>query len=239
VSRVIWHDLECGSYAADLDFWRALAARTGGPVLDVGAGTGRTALALARDGHAVTAIDLDDELLEALRDRAGDLEITTTVADARAFWLGESFPLVIMPMQTIQLLGGAAGRAQFLECAAFHLESPGALAIAIAHELELFDVTEGTAPGPLPDVVELDGVVYSSRPVAVRDNGGGFELERRREMVTAAGELSAEQDLIHLDRLDPETLEAEGEAAGLRPASRLEIAPTEDYVGSTVVMFRA
>jgi SAM-dependent methyltransferase len=239
VSRALWHDLECGSYSADLEFWRALAARTGGPVLDVGAGTGRTALELARAGHAVTAIDLDDELLETLRERAGDLEITTIVADARAFWLGTTFPLIIMPMQTIQLLGGADGRAQFLECAAFHLDSPGALAIAIAHELELFDVAEGTAPGPLPDVVELDGVVYSSRPLAVRARDGGFELERRRETVTAAGELTGEQDLIHLDRLDPATLEAEGEAAGLRPASRLEIAPTADYVGSTVVMFRA
>ncbi|MGZ4243571.1 MAG: methyltransferase domain-containing protein [Solirubrobacteraceae bacterium] len=239
MSKAIWHDLECGSYSADLEFWRALAARTGGPILDIGAGTGRTALALAGDGHEVTAMDLDDELLEALRGRAGDLAVTTIVADARAFWIGETFPLIIMPMQTIQLLGGADGRAQFLECAAFHLESPGALAIAIADELELFDVTGGTVPGPLPDVMELDGVVYSSRPVAVRTDNGGFELERRRETVTAAGELTTEQDLIHLDRLDPATLEAEGEAAGLRPASRLEIAPTEDYVGSTVVMFRA
>ncbi|MGZ4171008.1 MAG: methyltransferase domain-containing protein [Solirubrobacteraceae bacterium] len=239
MSNAIWHDLECGSYSADLEFWRALAARTGGPILDIGAGTGRTALALAGDGHEVTAMDLDDELLEALRGRAGDLAVTTIVADARAFWIGDTFPLIIMPMQTIQLLGGADGRAQFLECAAFHLESPGALAIAIADELELFDVTGGTVPGPLPDVMELDGVVYSSRPVAVRTDNGGFELERRRETVTAAGELTTEQDLIHLDRLDPATLEAEGEAAGLRPASRLEIAPTEDYVGSTVVMFRA
>ena len=239
MTKPIWHDLECGGYSADLEFWRALAARTGGPVLDVGAGTGRISLALARDGHEVTAIDLDDELLEALRERAGELAITTIVADARAFWIGETFPLIIMPMQTVQLLGGAQGRAQFLECAAFHLESPGALAIALADELELFDVAEGAALAPLPDVVEIDGVVYSSRPVAVRADDGGFELERRRETVTVAGELSAEQDLIRLDRLDPATLEAEGEAAGLRPASRLEIAPTEDHVGSTVVMFRA
>ena len=34
-------------------------------------------------------------------------------------------------------------------------------------------------------------------------------------------------------------LEAEAEAAGLRAASRMEIAATEDYVGSTVVMLRA
>jgi len=239
VSKAIWHDLECGSYTADLMFWRALAQKVGGPVLDVGAGTGRTALALAQEGHEVVAIDRDDELLSELRDRSGDLEVTTLVADARAFWLDLTFPLIIVPMQTIQLLGGAEGRAAFLGCATYHLETPGVLAIAIADELELFDVTDSTEPGPLPDVVERDGVVYSSRPVAVRADGDGFQLERRRETVTADGQLSTEQDVIHLDRVDPDTLEAEATAAGLRPASRMEIAATEDYVGSTVVMLRA
>jgi hypothetical protein len=187
----------------------------------------------------VTAIDLDDELLGELRERARDLEVTTLVADARAFWLGVTFPLIVVPMQTIQLLGGAGGRASFFECAVYHLDSPGVLAIAIADDLELFDVTSGTVPGPLPDVAEHDGVVYSSRPVAVRTDGDGFVLERRREIVTAEGELSTEQNLIRLDRVDADTIEREGEAAGLRAASRLEIAPTEEYVGSTVVMLRA
>jgi SAM-dependent methyltransferase len=239
VSKAIWHDLECGSYTADLTFWRALAQRVGGPVLDVGAGTGRTALALAREGHEVVAIDHDDELLGELRERAAGLEVTTIVADARAFWLDLSFPLIIVPMQTIQLLGGAPGRAGFLECAAYHLESPGVLAVAIADDLELFDISESTLPGPLPDVAERDGVVYSSRPVAVRVDGDGFALERRRETVTTDGQLSTEQDLIHLDRVDPDVLEREGATAGLRAASRMEIAPTDEYVGSTVVMFRA
>ncbi|MGH2894762.1 MAG: class I SAM-dependent methyltransferase [Solirubrobacteraceae bacterium] len=239
MTKAIWHDLECGSYTADLMFWRALAQKIGGPVLDIGAGTGRTTLELAREGHEMVAIDRDDELLSQLRERARGLEVTTIVADARAFWLDLSFPLIIMPMQTIQLLGGAEGRASFLECAVYHLESPGVLAMAVADDLELFDVSDSTVPGPLPDVVEHDGVVYSSRPVAVRADGDGFELERRRETVTADGQLTAEQDLIHLDHVDPDTLEGEAEAVGLRAASRMEIAPTEDYVGSTVVMLRA
>jgi SAM-dependent methyltransferase len=239
MTNAIWHDLECGNYTADLLFWRALAQKIGGPVLDVGAGTGRTALELAREGHEVVAIDHDDELLAQLRERAAGLEVTTIVADARAFWLGQSFPLIIVPMQTIQLLGGAEGRAAFLECAVHHLESPGVLAIAIADALDLFDVSDGTAPGPLPDVAEHDGVVYSSRAVAVRADGDEFEMERRRETVTADGRLTTERDVIRLDRVDPDVLEAEAEAAGLRAASRMEIAETEDYVGSTVVMLRA
>lgn len=234
----IWHDLECGSYTEDLAFWRALAQRRGGPVLDVGAGTGRTTLELARNGHSVTAIDLHDELLEKLRERAQGLDVTTVVADARSFGLGVEFALCIAPMQTIQLLGGPEGRAGFLECARLHLVSGGVLAIALADDLDLFEVADG-APGPLPDVTEIDGVVYSSRPVAVRARDDGFVLERRREIVTGAGELSVERDLIVLDRLDAATLEREGAAVGLRPASRMEIPPTDDYVGSTVVMFRA
>ena len=57
--RSVWHDVECGGYAADLPLWRELAAREAGPVLDVGAGTGRVALDLARAGHDVTALDRD------------------------------------------------------------------------------------------------------------------------------------------------------------------------------------
>jgi len=236
-ARAIWHDIECGGYTEDLAFWRALADRTGGPVLDVGAGTGRTTLELARAGHSVVAIDLHDDLLEELRERAGGLDVATVAADARAFGIGTVFALIIVPMQTVQLLGGPDARAGFLECAGFHLTPGGVLAIAIADDLELFEVADGAA-GPLPDVREADGVVYSSRPTAVRDDGDGFVLERRRETVTAAGEHVVEQDRIRLDRLDADTLEREGEAAGLRPASRMEIEATDEYVGSTVVMFR-
>jgi SAM-dependent methyltransferase len=238
MSAAIWHDLECGRYDADLSFWRQLAAKTGGPVLDVGAGTGRVSLELARAGHAVLALDLEDELLEVLRDRAAGLEVRTVVADARAFWLGEAFALCIVPMQTIQLLGGADGRGQFLECAHPHLEPGGVLAVAVAEQLDCFEAVDGL-PGPLPDVGEFDGVVYSSRPVAVRPDADGFELERRRETVTPDGRLSAERDLIHLDRLAAETLEEEAEAAGLRAVDRVSIAATDEYVGTTVVMLRA
>jgi SAM-dependent methyltransferase len=237
MSEAIWHELECGGYAEDLSFWRQLAAKTGGPVLDVGAGTGRVTLELARAGLAVMALDLDDGLLEVLRQRAGDLEVRTVVGDARAFWLGDAFALCVVPMQTIQLLGGPDGRRSFLQCARFHLESGAVMAIALAEELDCFEAVEG-APGPLPDVIERDGVVYSSRPVAVRAESDGFALERRRETVTADGRLSIERNVVHLDGLEAETLEVEAAAAGLRPVDRVSIAATEDYVATTVVMLR-
>jgi SAM-dependent methyltransferase len=204
----------------------------------VGAGTGRVSLDLARAGHDVTALDIDAQLLAALEQRAGTLPVATVAADARDFELEARFGLVLVPMQTIQLLGGVAGRRAFLICARRHLRPGGCLAIAIADQLDEFEVVAG-GPAPLPDVCELEGIVYSSAPTAVRSDGEGFTLERRRETVTATGELKSAQDRIHLDALVPGHLEQEGQKVGLRVAPRREIAPTQDYVGSVVVMFDA
>ena len=236
--NVIWHDVECGAYAEDLFLWRSLAAEHGDPVLDVGAGTGRVALDLARHGHRVTALDNDADLIAELRRRAANLDVTGVVADARDFDLSQEFALCIVPMQTIQLLGGIDGRAAFLRCAARQLASGGVLAVAIATTLEVFEVVDG-GPAPLPDITEIDGVVYASQPTAVRSDSDGFVLERRRERVTVTGDRSVDCNRIRLDRLSVPALEAEGLAAGFRPAGRAEVAPTADYVGSEVVIFSA
>jgi SAM-dependent methyltransferase len=235
---VIWHDLECGSYTEDFDLWRGLAREHREPILDVGAGTGRIALDLARRGHRVTALDLDRSLLGELERRATGLPLRTVRGDARELDLQERFGLCIVPMQTIQLLGGSRGREAFLVAARRHLLPEGVLAIALSEELETFVVPEG-ARGPVPDICELDGVVYSSLPTAVRAEVDGFVLERRREIVTATGHRSVEEDRIRLDRVSPEALEREAAAAGFTPDRRLDVPPTLDYTGSTVVVLCA
>jgi SAM-dependent methyltransferase len=237
-SAVRWHDLECGGYDADLPLWRALADAAAGDVLDVGCGTGRVALDLARAGHPVTALDRDPALLAALRERSAGLPVSVVEADARAFALGRRFGLIVVPMQTVQLLGGAAGRAAFLRCARDHLAPGAVLALAVADALEGFDATAPDAL-PLPDMGEHEGWVFSSQPVAVRERGDRVAIERVRQTVAPDGTMDASDDVVEIDRLDGATLAAEGEAAGLRAEPPRAIAPTADHVGSSVVILRA
>jgi SAM-dependent methyltransferase len=234
---VIWHDLECGGYVEDLPLWRSLADEHGDPLLDIGAGTGRVALDLARRGHAVTALDNDPLLLAELEARAVGLPVRAVIADARSVALAKRFALCLVPMQTVQLLGGTARRAEFLASVRSHLRTGAVLAIALADSLELFEVDGG--PEPLPDICERDGVLYASHPTAVRGDHDGYVLERRRETVTADGRRSVEHDAIRLDRLTAAELEREGVAAGMAVLPRRSIPATRDYVGSTVVMLGA
>jgi SAM-dependent methyltransferase len=237
-TEIIWHDLECGGYLEDLALWRALARELGDPILDVGAGTGRVALELARDGHRVTALDRDPTLLGELARRAGGLGLETILADARSFDLDTRFALCVVPMQTIQLLGGPDGRAAFLGRVRAHLRPGGVMAAALAAALEPYEAIAGE-PAPLPDMCERDGLVYSSFPTAIRDDGDGFVIERRREIVHADGRHDVEANAVRLDRLAPHELEREATAAGLTPTKRARIPATDDYVGSEVVIVRA
>ena len=217
-ANVIWHDVECGGYTADLPLWRELAIS---PVLDVGAGTGRVALDLARRGHEVTALDRDPELLGELDRRAGG-RVRTVCADATAFDLGERFATILVPMQTVQLLGD---RPAFLRAAHAHLRPGGVLAAAISDELEEFE-----GPLPTPDVLGT----YVSQPTAVRVGDGIARLERIRDDGT-----TRTTDVIELHQVSREQLEAEGREAGFEPRPALRVAQTPDHVGSTVVILRA
>jgi len=231
---VIWHDVECGRYDADLPLWRELADNAAEGVLDVGAGTGRVALRLAEAGHAVTALDLDPALLETLRERAtqAGVEVATITADAADFTVPRPVGLVAVPMQTIQLLPERAG---FFAAAKRAVVPGGRVAVAIATDLEPYD---GAPPLPAPDLGRLDGWTYISQPIAIRVNDDHVLIERIRQMVGPEGERETFDDVIRLQVVSPGELAEEAAEHGLEAEELRHIPETEEHVASQVVIFR-
>ncbi|HEY8809361.1 MAG TPA: class I SAM-dependent methyltransferase, partial [Solirubrobacterales bacterium] len=232
-SSVIWHDVECGSYAADLSLWKELAA-AGGEVLDLGCGTGRVALHLARRGHRVIGVDRDAGLLTALDRRAEGLAVQTVNADAREFVLDRQVPLALAPMQTLQLLEGPGDRAACLRRVAAALSPGGCFAAAILEEMPSPD----DSPPPLPDAREVDGWIYSSLAVEAAIGPGEIIIHRRRQTVSPDGVLSEEPNRVRIATFPAAQLEDEAAAAGLAPLGRRSIGQTDIHVGSTVVLLR-
>ncbi|MBJ7329467.1 MAG: class I SAM-dependent methyltransferase [Solirubrobacteraceae bacterium] len=225
---VMFHELECWGYDADLPLWRALAAEYGGPVVDLGAGTGRVSLDLVEAGHDVIAVDLDPVLLAELTHP----RIRTVAADIRELTLDVQVPLVVIPMQTVQLLGGADGRAALLRALRDVLLPSGVAAAAIAEHVEPYSADEH-----VPFVaVERDGVHFESDPFAIVEDGDAYVLHHARIRRDPDGTEHARVQKTRLDRLDAETLEREAAAQGLQVLPRRVIDQTEEHVGSTVVM---
>lgn len=233
IMRAGWHDAECGGYTADLELWDELSGA--GPVLELGCGTGRVALHLARRDREVTGIDSDPALIAALemRAEAEGLAVDARAADARALGLGRRFDLVIAPMQLLQLFDEAERR-DVLARACEHLESAGTLAIAIVEEEEAV-AAPSDAP-PLPDVREIDGWVLSSLPLGVVATDEGLRISRLRQLVGPGGELYEQEDVVCLFRLDAATLAREARAVGLQERGTRRIPATEFHVASVAVL---
>jgi SAM-dependent methyltransferase len=228
----IWHDVECGAYAADLRLWEQLADRCGDPVLELGAGTGRLAIHLACRGHRVIGLDQDAELIAAQRERAAGLPVTPLLADARGFELPEPVALALAPMQLLQMLANQAERLACLDSIASQLLPGGRVAAAMVE-----GIPEPEEGDPLlPDVREVDGWVYSSLPLEAIVEPDQITIRRLRQRVSPAGELTDTPDEVTICTLTADQLEAEAAAVGLVPVERLYIEATADHVGSTVVV---
>lgn len=236
---VTWHDVECAAYDVDLPLWRELADAAAGPVLDIGAGTGRVALDLARRGHDVTAVDSDADLVHELaaRARQRELRVHTMAADARSFELGHEYALAIAPMQVLQLLGGEPGRRAALACIRRHLR-PGALfAAALADPFE--GIPDEEVMPPMPDIREVDGWVYASRPIAVRIQRPTAAIDRLRQTVSPKGQVSESVFTLDVDLVSADEVEHEASGCGFTVRERGRVPETDEWVGSTVVVLEA
>jgi SAM-dependent methyltransferase len=145
------YDVDLLEDPGDVDLYLALASRTGGPILELAAGSGRVALPLAEAGYDVTLVDIDASMLAragAAADRLGPAvraHLDLVEADLVGLSLpdGRRFRLAILALNSSLLLGSRETQQGALETMASHLV-PGGLAVVdvwlpSAEELAQYD----------------------------------------------------------------------------------------------------
>jgi SAM-dependent methyltransferase len=219
------YDLDLADDPGDLDLYLALAARTGGPVLELAAGSGRITVPLASAGHAVTGVDLDPAMLARARTtaEAAGAETAGRVAlvedDVRTVRLpgAGSFRLAIIPLNSLFLMGTRAEQTAAVGTMAAHL-APGGLAVVDvwlpdAEDLARYDgrlVLEWVRQEP------SSGAIVTKSGSAVYDPANGQVRLTTIFEESMPGEAPARW--IRVDRLrlaGPDELLAMAEAAGL------------------------
>lgn len=113
-----------------VDFLVELANRR--PALELGIGTGRIAIPLARRGVRVHGIDLSEEMVERLRAKPGAAQIEVTIGDFATTRVGTTFSLAYLVFNTIENLLSQDAQLACFRNVAEHLEPGGYFVIEVA-----------------------------------------------------------------------------------------------------------
>ena len=128
------YDDEFGAVVDDLPMWERFA-RASGDCLELGCGSGRCAVAMARVGAEVVGLDLSPRMLELGREKTARANTSDRVdlrlGDMRDFSLGRAFGLVIVPFGTLMCLDTHDEQRATVACAARHLRPGGQLVIDV------------------------------------------------------------------------------------------------------------
>ena len=117
----------------DVAFYVEAAVESGGPVLEVGCGTGRVLIPTARAGIEIVGLDLSQSMLEVCRaslsNEPAEVQVRARLVsgDMRAFELGQAFRLATIPFRPFQHLTTVEDQLACLACIRRHLVEEGRL----------------------------------------------------------------------------------------------------------------
>lgn len=153
----------------DVAFYRQLASEAGGPVLELGCGTGRALLEVVQAGQSVTGLDSSPAMLEVARGSVPP-SVRLVRADMRDFDLDDTrFALIFSAFRAFQHLETVEDQLRCLACARRHLAPGGMLAFDVFHpSLERMALDEEPETEDLRFAFEGDEVVRYARVVRDR-----------------------------------------------------------------------
>ena len=127
------YDLFYDDFQDDFEMYRGFAERAGGPILEVGSGTGRVALALAEEGHPVVGLELSEALRSVAQHKAARAQLSDRVqfvaGDMRRFKLDQYFGLIVAPLNTFLHNLTLDDQLATLACLKKHLRPGGLLVL--------------------------------------------------------------------------------------------------------------
>lgn len=115
----------------DVESWIEFGRRFGPGILELGSGTGRITIPLAKAGFTVTGIDLSDDMIRrykaklALEDEGTRSRVSIVKGDITRFQLERQFDLAIAPCNVINHLWEPGKLSQALTRARHHLKDSG------------------------------------------------------------------------------------------------------------------
>lgn len=121
----------------DRDFYMDLAREYGGPILELGCGTGRITLPFARKGLYVTGVDASRSMLAVLRKKLAKepaevrCRVRVVEGDFRTLQLVDELPLVVIPFRPLQHMYTTEDQLAALRNAGSHLTDGGILAFDV------------------------------------------------------------------------------------------------------------
>jgi 2-polyprenyl-3-methyl-5-hydroxy-6-metoxy-1,4-benzoquinol methylase len=138
-----YYDSENAGLVEDLAAYDVLAGRFGGPVLDVGCGTGRVGLHMATRGLEVVGIDASAAMLDRARAHAADAgeagrRVEWAECDVRDLSRPDRFGLAVFAFSGFMHLLEHSEQVKALERISAHLKPGGGLVIDLANPIEVF-----------------------------------------------------------------------------------------------------
>ncbi|MFC6590794.1 class I SAM-dependent methyltransferase [Deinococcus lacus] len=126
------YDHQYDLYRDDLHFYAGLAEGVSGPILEVGAGTGRVTTYLARRGAQMVGLEPSAKMLEKARLRSKGLSIEWVQGEAETFCSEQRYPLIIAPFNALMHLYTPAEQLAALSNLRAHLAPGGLLAFDLS-----------------------------------------------------------------------------------------------------------
>ena len=182
----------------DIPFFLEFARKTGSPILDLAAGTGRVTFALAREGFEVVALENSQSMMAEARKKLENSpkdvssRITLVEGSMKDFSLDQKFSLIIVPNSFIHLLT-TDDQLSAIHSVIEHLSDDGLFILDLypgEHQYE--HATFEDAPARLPDgrTVTRSGTIDSDSLTRL------MRVELRYTVTDIDGQVITELDVV-------------------------------------------